>query len=103
MDSKSRLVLIPIFVNSYPKVHEEKSSRKPQEMGQGMIKEIAIGSFSKGSKREEIERVMMKYEFLSRNEQTELPVRRQISCKRVTGVVPATTPPMPKLEQKSNS
>ena len=46
---------------------------------------------------------LMKREFVSRNGQIELPVNTNVSFKRVTGVVPATTPPMPKLEQKSNS
>ena len=52
MDPKSYLVLIPIFAHSYPKVFEEKRPRKSQEMGQGMNKEIAIGSYSKGPKKE---------------------------------------------------
>ena len=45
----------------------------------------------------------MKCEFISQNGQMELLVSTNVSFKRVTGVVPATTPPMPKLEQKSNS
>ena len=47
--------------------------------------------------------LVMKCEFVSRNGQMELPVSTNVSFKRVTGVVPAITPPMPKLEQKSNS
>ena len=43
----------------------------------------------------------MKRDFISRNRQTELPVRTDVSFKKVIGVVPATTPPMPKLEQKA--
>ena len=44
----------------------------------------------------------MKREFVSRDGQMELPVSANVSCKRVTDVLPATTPPMPKLEQESN-
>ena len=40
-------------------------------------------------------------EFTSRGRQMELLVSANVSSMRVTNVVPATTPPMPKLEQKS--
>ena len=46
--------------------------------------------------------LLMKCEFVSQNGQMELPVSTNVSFKRVTGVVSATTPPIPKLEQKSN-
>ena len=45
---------------------------------------------------------LMKCELVNRNGQMELPVSTNVSFKKVTGVVPATTPPMLKLEQKSN-
>ena len=44
---------------------------------------------------------MMKHEFVSQGRQMELLVSANVSFMRVTGVVPATTPPMPKLEQRS--
>ena len=44
---------------------------------------------------------VMKCEFVSRNGQMELPVSTNVSFKRVIGVVPATTPLMPKLEKKA--
>ena len=40
-------------------------------------------------------------EFVSRGRQMELLVSANVSSMRVTNVVPATTLPMPKLEQKS--
>ena len=40
----------------------------------------------------------MKREFVNRDGQMKLPVSVNVSSKRVTGVVPVTTPPMPKLE-----
>ena len=40
-------------------------------------------------------------EFVSRGGQMELLVSANVSSMRVTSVVPATTPLMPKLEQKS--
>ena len=43
----------------------------------------------------------MKHEFVSQDGQMEPPVSANVSFKMVTSVVPATTAPMPKLEQKS--
>ena len=40
----------------------------------------------------------MKREFVSQGGQMELLVDANVSSIRVTGVVPATAPPMPKLE-----
>ena len=44
---------------------------------------------------------LMKREFVSQGGQMELFISANVSSMRVTGVVLATTPPMPKLEQKS--
>ena len=44
---------------------------------------------------------LMKREFVSQDGQMEPLVSANVSSKIVTGAVPATTPPMPKLEQKS--
>ena len=41
---------------------------------------------------------LMKCEFVSQSRQMELLVDVNVSSIKVTGVVPATTPPMPKLE-----
>ena len=47
--------------------------------------------------------LVMKCEFIRQGGQMELLVSANVTSMKVTGVVPATTPPMPKLEQKSNS
>ena len=63
---------------------------------------LVIYDFNLVSSSSDDSSLLMKGEFISRNGQMELPVSTNVSFKRVTGVVPATTPLMPKLEQKSN-
>ena len=47
---------------------------------------------------------LMRYKLVSHGRQMELPVSSWLSTgKVVTGVVPATAPPMAKLEQDNNS